>query len=124
MGYTHPSIAELLTEIYPIAKSTFSAYGNEAFRLQLQGNRRKQVLLIGVETHICIYQTAVDLLLQGYEVFVIADAVSSRTESNKTIGLMMLQNEGVKLLSTEAALFALLQSAEHPHFKEIAKLVK
>jgi len=64
------------------------------------------------------------LLLQGYEVFVIADAVSSRTESNKTIGLMMLQNEGVKLLSTEAALFALLQSAEHPHFKEIAKLVK
>ena len=124
LGYTHPSIAELLTGMYPIAKSTFSAYGNEAFRLQLQGNQRKQVLLIGVETHICIYQTAVDLLLQGYEVFVIADAVSSRTGSNKTIGLMMLHNEGVKLLSTEAALFALLQSAEHPYFKEIAKLVK
>ena len=82
------------------------------------------MVLIGIETHICIYQTAIDLLAAGYRVTVIADAVSSRTESNKQIGLDMLRDAGAQLLSTEALLFSVLRTAAHPKFKEIAKLVK
>ena len=124
LGVTHPAIAELLSSKTPVKKSSFSAWDNIEFQQQLYDNQRKKVLLIGIETHICIYQTAVDLLANGYEVSVIADAVSSRTESNKQIGLTMLRDAGATLLSTEAALFALLRTAQHPKFKEIARLVK
>ncbi|GJH39965.1 hydrolase [Capnocytophaga sp. HP1101] len=124
LGSTNPVIAELLEGYTPVKKSSFSAWGNAEFREELKANKRKHVLLIGIETHICIYQTAVDLLAEGYEVSVIADAVSSRTESNKRIGLTMLRDAGAKVLSTEAVLFALLRTAEHPRFKEIARLVK
>jgi len=106
LGATHPTIAELLSSKTPVKKSSFSAWNNTDFQQQLYDNQRKRVLLIGIETHICIYQTAVDLLANGYEVSVIADAVSSRTESNKQIGLTMLRDAGATLLSTEAALFA------------------
>ena len=90
----------------------------------VKNNNHKQVILIGIETHICIYQTAVDLIALGYQVLVLTDAVSSRTESNKAIGLTMLQQAGAKLFSTEGLLFKLLGDATHPKFKEIAKLVK
>ena len=124
LGATHPSIAEVLTGLSPIAKSCFSAYANASFVEQLESNNRKQVVLIGIETHICVYQTAVDLLRNGYEVFVVADAVSSRTAANKAIGIEMIRHEGAKILSTEAVLFALMRTAEHPKFRDIAKLVK
>ena len=119
LGATHPVIAEILEGKNPVKKSSFSASGNAEFRNELRANNRKHVLLIGIETHICIYQTALDLLAEDYEVSVIA-----RTESNKHIGLTMLRDAGATLLSTEAALFALLRTAEHPRFKEIARLVK
>ena len=124
LGATHPVIAEILEGKKPVKKSSFSAWDNTDFQQQLNDNQCKNVLLIGIETHICIYQTAVDLLANGYKVSVIADAVSSRTESNKQIGLTMLRDAGATLLSTEAALFALLRTAQHPKFKEIARLVK
>ena len=124
LGATHPSIAEVLTGLSPIAKSCFSAYANASFVEQLESNNRKQVVLIGIETHICVYQTAVDLLRNGYEVFVVADAVSSRTADNKAIGIKTIRHEGAKILSTEAVLFALMRTAEHPKFRDIAKLVK
>ncbi|MFC2308547.1 MAG: hydrolase [Bacteroidota bacterium] len=124
LGATHPSIAEVLTGLSPIAKSCFSAYANASFVEQLESNNCKQVVLIGIETHICVYQTAVDLLRNGYEVFVVADAVSSRTSDNKAIGIETIRHEGAKILSTEAVLFALMRTAEHPKFRDIAKLVK
>ena len=124
LGATHPSIAEVLTGLSPIAKSCFSAYSNASFVEQLESNNCKQVVLIGIETHICVYQTAVDLLRNGYEVFVVADAVSSRTSDNKAIGIEMIRHEGAKILSTEAVLFSLMRTAEHLKFRDIAKLVK
>ncbi|MDO4881427.1 MAG: isochorismatase family protein [Capnocytophaga sp.] len=124
LGATHPMIAETLEGKTSVKKSSFSAFGNTEFVNKLTQNNRKQVLLIGIETHICIYQTAIDLLSDSYEVFVITDAVSSRTESNKQIGLQMLTEAGAKLFSTEAMLFALLRTALHPKFRKIAKLVK
>lgn len=124
LGDTHPSIAEVLAGNSSIKKSSFSAYGNTEFIERVGANKRNHIVLIGIENHICVYQTAVDLLAANYEVSVVADAVSSRSESNKQIGLSMLRDIGAKVLSAEAILFALLKSAEHPKFREIAKLVK
>jgi nicotinamidase-related amidase len=85
---------------------------------------RQQVLLCGIETHVCIYQTAMDLLHENFSVEVIADAVSSRTPENKETALRRMSAEGVNISSTEMALFELLRTAEHVHFKNIAKLIK
>ena len=86
LGATHPSIAEVLTGLSPIAKSCFSAYANASFVEQLESNNRKQVVLIGIETHICVYQTAVDLLRHGYEVFVVADDTPRRSKNTQHRG--------------------------------------
>ncbi|MCJ7730217.1 MAG: hydrolase [Sedimentisphaerales bacterium] len=124
LGPTVPEIAELLNDTEPINKVSFSCCGDERFISKLNSLDRQQVLLCGIETHVCIYQTAVDLHSRGYEVSVAADAVSSRTLENKQIGLERIEAEGASLSSTETVLFELLKTAEHPQFKQIAKLVK
>jgi nicotinamidase-related amidase len=85
---------------------------------------RRQVLLTGMESHICVYQTARDLLAQGYEVQVVTDAVSSRVGENKALGLSRMKDAGATMTSTEMALFELLQRAEGEHFRAITKIVK
>lgn len=124
LGPTVPEIAELLCDTQPIDKSCFNCCGEERFSTALQSLGRKQILLCGIEAHVCIYQTAVDLLRTDYEVSVIADAVSSRTRRNKEIGVAAARAEGAKVSSTEMALFELLRTADHPKFKQIARLVK
>jgi nicotinamidase-related amidase len=124
LGVTVPEIAELLSDHEPINKSTFSCCGEEQFKIRLGSLGRQQVLLCGIEAHVCIYQTAVDLFRMGYEVSVVADAVSSRTLVNKQIAISKMQAETVNITSTEMALFELLRTAEHPQFRQIAKLVK
>jgi nicotinamidase-related amidase len=124
LGPTVPEIAELLSDIEPINKASFSCCGDEQFISKLNSLDRRQVLLCGIETHVCIYQTAVDLRSRSYEVSVVADAVSSRTLENKRIGLERIKAEGANLSSTEMVLFELLKTAEHPKFKQIAKLIK
>ncbi len=124
LGPTIPEIAELLAGNEPINKAIFSCCGEDAFNTKLQALNRRQVLLCGIETHVCIYQTSVDLLRKGFEVNVIADAVSSRTQENKNIAISRMAAEGMKVSCTEMALFELLKTAEHPQFKQIAKLIK
>jgi len=124
LGPTVPEIAELLAGAEPIDKASFSCAAHEPFNAKLEALGRKQVLLCGIETHVCIYQTAMDLLGQGREVTVIADAVSSRTVDNKQIALNRLAVEDAAIASTEMVLFELLKTAKHPQFKPIAKLVK
>jgi len=124
LGPTIPEIAQHLSDIEPINKSAFSCCGTEQFIAGLKDLARNQVLLCGIETHVCIYQTAVDLLRQGFNVNVIADAVSSRTLENKQIALNRLAVEGAKITCTEMALFELLKTAEHPKFKQVTRLVK
>jgi nicotinamidase-related amidase len=124
LGPTVPQIAELLADNQSIDKASFSCCGDERFIGKLNSLDRQQVLLCGIETHVCIYQTAVDLRSRGYEANVAADAVSSRTLENKQIGLERLRAEGVNVSSTEMALFELSRTAEHPQFKQIARLVK
>jgi nicotinamidase-related amidase len=124
LGPTIPEIAGLLAGNEPINKSSFSCCSEETFNTKLQALKRRQVLLCGIEAHVCIYQTAVDLLHKGYEANVISDAVSSRTLDNKNTAIGRMAAEGVKISCTEMALFELLKTAEHPQFKQIAKLVK
>jgi nicotinamidase-related amidase len=124
LGPTISEIAELLKDDEPVNKSSFSCCGEETFNAKLQALNRRQVLLCGIEAHVCIYQTAVDLLRKGYEANVIADAVSSRTLDNKNTAIGRMAAEGVKISSTEMALFELLKTAEHLQFKQITKLIK
>jgi len=124
LGPTIPQIAKLLSDCEPINKATFSCCGHEQFNDKLSGLNRRQVLLCGIEAHICIYQTAVDLIENGWDVSVIADAVSSRKLQNKEIALSKLAHIGTNIISTEMLVFELLKTAEHPKFKQIAKLIK
>ena len=82
------------------------------------------MLIAGIESHICVYQTATDLIAAGYEVYVVSDAVSARTEQNKDIGIKMMIQLGAKLTSTEAALFELLKVAKGEKFKAISQIVR
>jgi nicotinamidase-related amidase len=124
LGPTAPEIAELLGGCEPVNKSSFSCCGCEEFNDKLEELGRRQVLLCGIETHVCVYQSAVDLIEKDFEVDVIADAVSSRTQANKEIGLDRLAEEGARISSTELALFELLKSADHPQFKQVARIIK
>ncbi len=124
LGPTVPEIAELLAGNEPINKSAFSCCGVETFSSRLNELGRDQILLCGIETHVCIYQTAVDLLRKGFCVDVAADAVSSRTLDNKQIAIRRMAAEGANVTSIEMALFELLRTAEHPQFRQIAKLIK
>jgi len=124
LGPTVPQIAELLSGVEPINKASFSCCGCDQFNDKLNELSRQQVLLCGIEAHVCIYQTAADLLSKGFTVEVIADAVSSRTPENKHIAITKMSAEGVNVTTTEMALFELLRTADHPQFKQIAKLIK
>lgn len=125
LGETTPEIRELLVQTTrPISKVSFSCCGNEPFMSQLKRLNRNQMLLTGMESHICVYQTALDLRQRDYEVQIVADAVSSRIAENKQIGLERMKEAGAQLTSTEMALFELLRAAEGPKFKEIARIIK
>jgi nicotinamidase-related amidase len=124
LGPTIPELAELVPGIQPIPKFSFSCCGEERFRRELEALGRRQVLLAGIELHICVYQTALDLLASGYEVQVVADCVTTRLLENREIGLTKLRDSGAGLTTAEMALFELLKTAEGDVFKEISRIVK
>jgi nicotinamidase-related amidase len=124
LGPTLPEIADLLPNQKPVSKSSFSCCGNEQFRNELNALNRKNMLIAGIEAHVCVYQTAADLINLQCKVQVIADAVASRTPENKRIGLEKSKSVGACLTSTETVLFELLRDAKSEKFKEIIKLVK
>lgn len=124
LGPTDERIAKHLTEQQPIEKITFSAYDTEEFVQALEQTGRKKVLLAGIETHICVYQTAAHLLANGYEVEVLADCVSSRTAGNREVGIQKMLQLGANITSVEMALFEMQQIAKGDTFKAISQLVK
>ena len=124
LGPTIPEVADLLPEVRPISKISFSSCGEPRFVESLKATGRKQILVAGIETHICVYQSVVDLLQSGYAVHVVADAVSSRSPVNKAIGIEKMNAAGASLTSVETALFELLRVARGEAFKEISRIVK
>ncbi|UCG47209.1 MAG: hydrolase [Phycisphaerales bacterium] len=124
LGPTIPEVAELLAGVEPIDKVSFSCCGGGGFNEALAAAGTKQVLLCGIEAHVCIWQTAMELLGKGLDVHVAADAVSSRSRENKQVALDRMAAKGADIVSTEMAIFELLGTAEHPDFRRIAKLLK
>lgn len=108
----------------PIAKSAFSCCGEPRFMEALAQAGRRHVILCGIETHVCVWQTALNLLEDGYEVHVVTDAVSSRDPANKSLALRRMEAEGVSLTGTEMVLFELLGDAGAPEFKSILTIIK
>jgi nicotinamidase-related amidase len=115
---------EETTGYAPIEKSCFSACGCESFSTRLAALGRTQILVAGVETHVCVYQTVEDLLARGLGVSVIADAVSSRTPRNRDLALRRMASDGAKLSSTEMALFELTVTSGTDEFRAISRLIK
>ena len=126
LGPTVPEVASLLPETQAIDKQMFSCFGSDVFCSLLKrvpGNRTT-VLLCGMESHICVMQTALGALREGYLVHVAADAVSSRTEWNWKIGLERMRTAGTIISSTEMMMYELLKSSSAPAFKELLPYLK
>ena len=124
MGPTIPEVRDLLPDLTPIPKMSFSCAAEPRFMEALRKTGCRQALLAGIEAHVCIAQTAVHLAETGWQVEVASDAVSSRTAENKALGLEKIRVAGGRMTSVEAALFEMLGTATHPAFKEVLKIVK
>ncbi len=124
LGATVPAIAQLMNDGSPLVKDTFSCCGDGKFAAALKASGRNNVMLTGIETHVCVYQTARDLLADGFSVELIADAVSSRSAANKELGIARMKDLGAGVMSTEMTLFELLRVAKGDKFKEVLRIVK
>ena len=124
LGKTLPQIADAIEGFNPIAKESFSCWGEKNFKEILESLSRRHVVLLGIETHVCVYQTALDLISGGYNVHLVADAVSSRTPENRQLGIDAMKSAGAQITSTEMVLFELLRTAADSKAKELFKIVK
>ncbi len=122
LGSTLPEIKEFLNEKDTYAKMSFSAY--PVIKQALREVDKKDVILLGIEAHICVYQTCRDLVQSGYKVFVPYECVSSRNPAHVQNALRLMDKMGAWITNVEAVLFDLLKTAEAKEFKEIAKLIK
>lgn len=125
LGATLPEVREALGDWYrPIEKLSFSACGDLHFVASLEATGRQHVILCGVETHVCIYQTARDLRQMGFDVDVVADAVGSRAQINYRTALERLTRHNVDVTTVEMVLFEMMVRADIPEFKAVSSIVK
>ena len=124
LGETIPEVAAALGEFEPIEKITFSCCGCEEFKEKLRAAGKKNILITGVEAHICVQQTVLDLLDDGYPVFIIADCIGSRYSTDFKFAVKRMGQAGAVFTTLESALFEMMVSADHPKRKEITNLVK
>jgi nicotinamidase-related amidase len=123
LGETSPEIAQYFGGIQPIPKTAFSACADPKFKSHCHRDK-SHMLLTGLETHICVLQTALDLIAQGKQVFVVEDAVISRRAENKHNAIARLRAAGCIITNTESVLFEWLGDAKHEAFKTLSKLIK
>ena len=125
LGPTTEVVAKYMTSEEPIEKFSFSCCNEPEFMDEFKKAGRTQVLLTGIETHICVFQTGYDLIKkQGCDVQVVSDCVSSRTKENKDIGIQRIVQSGGQVSCVEMILFELLKAARGDEFKQIIKLIK
>jgi len=123
LGPILPVLDEVLG-VEPVAKSSFSALREPEFMLRLEQTSRRQVILMGIEAHVCVLQTGMDLLDAGFEVHVLSDGVFSRTAENHRLALERLHDAGAVISSVEISLFEMIRTSLHLQFKTISKLIK
>jgi len=124
LGKTLSQIADEIEDFSPIAKASFSCWNENRFREKLEASGRRHVVLLGIEAHVCVYQTALDLLDNGFRVNLVADAVSSRTPANRQTGVEAINRAGAGITSVEMVLFELLGTAKDPQAKALFNIVK
>ena len=125
LGKTVPEIVDVLGDAYrPTEKFSFSACGADGLSEAIETSRRKSLLVVGIEAHVCVMQTVLDLLDDGYDVFPVADAISSRSPEDRSLALDRMRVSGATLVSTEMLLFELLRTAKDPRFRALQKLIK
>ncbi len=124
LGPTLPQIKELLPGITPIEKTCFNSCEEGDFTNALKASGRQQVLIAGIESHICVYQTAMALARSGYQVQVVSDCCSSRNPHNKQIALLKMGAAGISPATAEMVLFELLKVGRGDVFKQISAIVK
>lgn len=124
LGATHPAIAGALSDPQRVEKLTFSLCRTPAAMSAIAALGRSQVVLVGVETHVCVQQTALDLIAAGMAVFVLADAVGSRRRHDHDVALARMAAAGATVTTVESAIYELMVEAGTPLFKRILPLVK
>lgn len=124
LGVTVPEIKEVLSEYEPNEKVIFSCYGSLGFKEKLKELGVKRLMIAGIESHICVQQTTLDAINSGYEVHVISDAISSRTQRNLDIGIEKMRQFNAVISSTEMAMYEIMERADTKEFKEVLELVK
>jgi nicotinamidase-related amidase len=138
MGPTIPELRELLDGVTPLPKTAFSAWKDPAVYRTIRETGCRDILIAGIETHICIYQTAMDLLHENhaaqsddpseedeaYTVRIALDAVSSRTTENKAAAIQRMRDFGAEIETVEMILFEQLETSGHPSFRDILRIVK
>jgi nicotinamidase-related amidase len=123
LGETLPALKEKLADA-ALEKMSFSCCGDAPFVDRLKNLQRPQVIVVGMETHVCVLQTVLELLAEGFVVHLVKDAVMSRRKENWQVGIDMAAAAGAVVTSTEAALFQLLRVAGTEQFKKLSKLVR
>jgi nicotinamidase-related amidase len=124
LGPMPAELAETLGDTAPIPKVVFSALREPDFLLALRQSGRTQVILTGIEAHVCVLQTGLDLLDAGYTVHALSDGMFSRTAENHALALKRLHDAGATISSVEMALFELIRTSVHPQFRTISGLIK
>jgi nicotinamidase-related amidase len=125
LGHTLQELVDTLgPEVEPLPKVTFSCCGVDTFRARLEGTGARHVVLTGIEAHVCVLMSTLDLIALGYTVHVAADAVTSRTQANWRLAMDLLRQAGAVVTATETVLFQLLRQADTDEFRELARLIR
>ncbi len=125
LGNTVELVKQNLPEETPIlSKTAFSAVKEAGFMDTLKSFNKKQIVISGIETHVCVHQTCADLLALGYDVYIVKDACASRNKYEFKLGIERMQANGAKISCVEIVIFEWLRSAQNPHFKEVQALIK
>ncbi len=124
LGNTLPEIQEIIRDFSYFEKRDFSCCGEDEVVSRIHATHASDILLCGIESHVCVLQTALDLKMLGFNPVIVADAVSSRFKMNRKLAADRFRFEGIMMTSVESVLFELLQSSASPEFKAISALVK
>lgn len=121
LGYTVNELSGVIENARVVEKMHFSSLQSEPFVAALEELDRKQIVLMGMEAHVCILQTAVDLAIQGYQVFVVDDAVGSRRDNDKQVALTRMRQLGIQVITSEMAAYEWLHRSGTDQFRHITK---
>ena len=124
LGHTAADLLALCREPEVLPKTAFSPFAEKKLAVHLKAKGHRQLLICGLETPICVYQTAIDALKAGYKVTVLADCVGARRPADAAAVLAQLAHDGCRVLPAETVFYALLHEAAHPYFRDYTKLVK